>query len=462
MISCQQAPLFTASLSGEATKGTQSKLSQSLRCSAVRGGVLPLRAPSTRFASSKSLGATLRSRPLKISSQATDEPGHTANRRELPDFLKRRSTSSSIVPSTSEAEGETEVAVVSEEFGLKQWLLSLATLSWDTIRAKLQNGGKVLAASALLLSLGLLLPATAQAASSGGRVGGRSFSSPSAVASPGTSSFGNSIGSSSFASPARVHSTTVVHHHHARPAFGFGGFGYGYGYSVMPMGFIGGGGSLLLTMMLFAGIAYFFMSASTSDYETYAESDPEADRISVLRVQVGLLGMARSLQRDLESIASQADTSSQSGLHYILTEACVSLLRHPDYWVYGSAASATERTPEAAEARFGQLSLQERGKFQEETLTNVSGNMATSSTAGKGDAGMNEYIVVTIIAAVSGKERLNSKIQSTEDLRGVLSQIGAFGMNSVQAVEVLWTPQEMDDTLTAEEVMRDYPNLTPL
>lgn len=40
-----------------------------------------------------------------------------------------------------------------------------------------------------------------------------------------------------------------------------------------------------------------------------------------LVVQVGLLGLARSLQKDLDRIADKADTSSPEGLHYILTGA---------------------------------------------------------------------------------------------------------------------------------------------
>lgn len=36
-------------------------------------------------------------------------------------------------------------------------------------------------------------------------------------------------------------------------------------------------------------------------------------------MQVGLLGMGRSLQRDLNKIADIADTSSSQGLSYVLT-----------------------------------------------------------------------------------------------------------------------------------------------
>lgn len=40
--------------------------------------------------------------------------------------------------------------------------------------------------------------------------------------------------------------------------------------------------------------------------------------MTVAKVQVGLLGTARELQRDLERIATRADTESPDGLKYIL------------------------------------------------------------------------------------------------------------------------------------------------
>lgn len=54
-----------------------------------------------------------------------------------------------------------------------------------------------------------------------------------------------------------------------------------------------------------------------------------------IQIQVGLLGLARSLQRELDAIAMKSDTGTPGGLHYVLTETVLALLRHPDYCVYG-------------------------------------------------------------------------------------------------------------------------------
>lgn len=64
-----------------------------------------------------------------------------------------------------------------------------------------------------------------------------------------------------------------------------------------------------------------FSAASTShQILKYATDYPRALRFIIV-IQVGLLGMGRTLQRDLDRIAGQADTTTAEGLHYVLTGA---------------------------------------------------------------------------------------------------------------------------------------------
>lgn len=77
----------------------------------------------------------------------------------------------------------------------------------------------------------------------------------------------------------------------------------------------------------------------------------------MVKIQIGLLGLARDLQLDLEKIADKADTSSPEGLHYVLEETVLALLRNPEYCVYGYATSNSARGPEEAEDLFNEMSM---------------------------------------------------------------------------------------------------------
>jgi uncharacterized membrane protein len=69
-----------------------------------------------------------------------------------------------------------------------------------------------------------------------------------------------------------------------------------------------------------------------------------------------------------------------------------------------------------------------------------------------------EYILATVVVATQGKLDLPT-IYSSADLRQALSQIGAVSSENLLAVEVLWTPQQSGETLSADELVVQYPEL---
>jgi uncharacterized membrane protein len=123
--------------------------------------------------------------------------------------------------------------------------------------------------------------------------------------------------------------------------------------------------------------------------------------------------------------------------------------------------SDIKRSISNGEERFNQLSLEERGKFDEETLVNVNNLRRRMMAAPKADRFNNEYIVVTILVAAEGEYKLPT-INSNADLKDALRKLGSIPVDSIQAVEVLWTPQDENDTLSERELLRDYPLLRPL
>jgi uncharacterized membrane protein len=302
---------------------------------------------------------------------------------------------------------------------------------------------KPLLALALVVAL-FFSNADAALAARGGRIGGGSFSRPA---------------------PTRAYRAPTTR---TSPPGGGGyypGGGFGFPF-LIPIFGVGGGFGGLFSILIFIAIANFIVSAfrrSQEDREFEAVTNPS---VTVSRLQVGLLAQARELQADLNRIALAAKTNSSEGLAQVLQETTLSLLRHPEYWVY--ASSDTQKSYlSSAELEFNRMALAERSKFNEETLSNVNNQLRQASDRpaleGSGELAIadqqpGEYIVVTILAASEGKQELPA-VNSSESLRRALSQLGAIPSDQLLALEVLWTPQADTDTLSSDEVIALYPNL---
>ena len=305
---------------------------------------------------------------------------------------------------------------------------------------------KSLVAIGLVIALAMGHADSALAARSGGRIGGGSFRSPSRTYAPPTRT-----------SP--------------------GGYGGGYGGGYYPGGgfgfpfilpFIGGGGGGLFSVLIFLSIAGFLVQSFRRNSDGGDEGNYTNPAVSIAKVQVGLLAEARNLQAELDLIAEKANTNTNEGLAQVLQETTLSMLRHPEYWVYGADESQQARL-ESAEAQFNRLALSERSKFTAETLSNVNNQLkqgSTGSALALGEKGSalaesqdpGEYIVVTLIAATQGKLEL-PPINSSEDLRKALSLLGGISSDRLLALEILWTPQAEGDVLTRDDVIAEYPNL---
>jgi uncharacterized membrane protein len=308
---------------------------------------------------------------------------------------------------------------------------------------------RICVALALVVGLVFSQAHSALAARSGGGFGGGSFRRPSvptrmAPSRPMSGSYGGGYG---------------------------GGFGGGFGFPFMLPFMFGGGGSLL-SILVFIAIANFLFSTfrnatSSEGGVAVSEKDVTNPPVTVNTLQIGLLAEAQTLKTDLDRITLSANTSTPAGLAESLQESTLALLRHPEYWVYANAEGQQTRLM-SAEAEFNRRTLSERSKFQEETLSNYSAQIkqksatATLPTADEASAvlgqGPGEYILVTLIVASQGKLDL-SKVQSAQDVKKALSQIGAVGAEDLLAMRVLWTPQASGDTLTADDLLENYPKL---
>ncbi|KAL5211128.1 hypothetical protein ABZP36_006751 [Zizania latifolia] len=200
-----------------------------------------------------------------------------------------------------------------EEHSPRALLDALKKSLLDSLAALRKPALALLLAGALLAAGG---PHDAALAASGGRVGGSAFSSRSSPRSYGYTA----------PSPRGGYS--------AAPFYSSSPF-----VSVGPAVGIGFGGSSFFFVLV--GFAAFLYLAGFLSDSPGGSVLTETEKTTVLKLQVGLLGMARSFQKELDQIAEKADTSMPAGLSYVLTETTLALLRHPDCCISANSSVRT-------------------------------------------------------------------------------------------------------------------------
>jgi uncharacterized membrane protein len=312
----------------------------------------------------------------------------------------------------------------------------------DKLRALLKPMVKTFVAVGLVLTLVFAQTGDALAARSGGRIGGGSFRAPSR----GYSAPNNG----NYRSPGGYY-----------PGGGFSPFFF--------LPFIGGGGGGLFSLLIMVAVGGFLLQT----FQRVAgggnfEGDTYNPQVSIAQIQVGLLADARSVQSKLDQLAETVNAETSTGRMHLLQETSLELLRHPEYWTYGKTSTQQAKL-DRAEAVFNQLSLNERGKFTTETLSNVNNqlrqanaNAALNSTGElvtvEQEQERAEYIIVTLLVAATRSLEL-PKINGSDDLRQALQLLGSLDASSLVAIEAIWTPQANGDALTTDDIHAHYPDL---
>jgi uncharacterized membrane protein len=309
----------------------------------------------------------------------------------------------------------------------------------------LKRLGSGLLALALVATLVLSNSGAAAAAPRGGRMGG--YRAPSR--------------SGGYSAPSRSGGG------YSAPGYGGGGYyggGGGMGFPFM-MPFMFGGGGGLLGLLAFMAIASVFVQAlrGMGGGSTAGTLDRAGNpQVSLAKVQVGLLAQAKELQADLNRIALSSDTSTSEGQVGVLQETVLALLRHPEYWAYGTSDSAITQLS-LAQSAFNQVAIGERSKLGGEALSNYNGQNQKMQPKALPTSNLaiheaNEYIVVTLIVQAEGKWTVPS-VHDSESLKQALRQLASVSADQLNGVEILWMPQEDDGILTADEVLVAYPEL---
>lgn len=183
--------------------------------------------------------------------------------------------------------------------------------------------------------------------------------------------------------------------------------------------------------------------------------------VTITHLQVAMDASARHVQQALNQIAAETDLSTPEGLTIGLRETLLALLRAPETWTHAIAQSKTLDSKQTAKQRFEILSIEERSKFDVESMTSVNGQVKRRDIIQRPED-TPAYIVVTLIVGTAHDSAIVDPVMSTEDLRIALKRLGSITPDYLMIYEVLWSPQDATDSLTDEELLLNYPKMFQL
>ena len=301
------------------------------------------------------------------------------------------------------------------------------------------------------LGAGINISNEAVAKSSGGRGGGGSFGGRSRSGGSRSGSNSNSNNNSGYG-----RGNTVI----IAPGGGY----YGTGGGFLPM---------LLIMGLFGiptiGLIAFFLlanrnqsSGSYGDNLSGINNELDNNIVTVSKLQIALFSQTKGLQSQLSELTLKVDTSTPEGLFELLQESALVLLRNSENWSHVWANSETVSI-EKADSIFNQFSLQERSKFNAETLTNVKGTVKQKEVVVPGlEEDPAAYIVVTLLVGTADDKPLFQEVRSAETLKKALERVASVPPDYLMAFEVLWSPQVEEDSLTYDELLTEYTDMVQI
>jgi len=337
-----------------------------------------------------------------------------------------------------------------------------------------------LATAAMIMAFAFSPLDAANAAMSGGRMGGSFSSSPSRPSvtrsAPSSYSRGYSRGSSSGYNSRP--STTII-----TPGFGYNPFyqpvtpyygnpgviSYSRGPSFLDVAFFGA--------FLF-GVTSIISSASNtvSDNETSTFFDRSTSSSvlgsgsSVVRLSVAMKVPNRddgdSILSVLDRLAQTSKTDSRIGIQNLTSQVALEILRRRSSISSASSSYTHFRENQMASRDFQSKSVQERSKFQREGVSKFGGvdYSAQGSPGGSGSKlgdGKATMAVVTLILNIAGDSTKVPKINSLSDLEEALRNIASDAKvdDCLQSAEILWTPEDRGESLSLGDVVADYPEL---
>lgn len=360
---------------------------------------------------------------------------------------------------------------------------------------KVKNGhvaSYTLAAVALAFAVAVS-PLPADAAMSGGRMGGSSFtpssrssySAPSrSYSAPSRSSYNgggfSSYSSSGYYSPrpsSYIRSPIMPIIVAPQPVYSsVGAISYG--------GSRGGGVGILplvLAGVAFAGYSVLNGASQVSGSMFTGRDDDIASALGpgtdVVKLSIAMDVSDRddpdSILSTLARISNTARLDTRVGLKNVSSEVALEILRRKSSISAGATSYEHFRNRDSAQQKFNSISVEERSKFEKETISKYDGvdyntgkkriGARESKSSNSDDfQGKATQAVITLVLAVDGDStKIPKKIRTIRDVENTLRTIASNVQVSdcLQGAEILWTPEERTETLSSRDVVADYPDL---
>jgi uncharacterized membrane protein len=180
----------------------------------------------------------------------------------------------------------------------------------------------------------------------------------------------------------------------------------------------------------------------------------DASGAGALRVQLMLL-QGEDVKHELHQIASTGDTTTPQGLCDMVHESALSLMRHPERWVYATVEQAGG-SESASGQRVSSWATAARAAYQTETVRNEGRVRTQDYQAVKGGT----YCVVTVI--VAAREFLLPSVTlpvESSEVRAALTAASGVTPENLISAEVVWSPDAEAEFLTEDQALRLYPSL---
>lgn len=354
------------------------------------------------------------------------------------------------------------------------------------------------AATAAAFALAFLPLQDADAAMSGGRMGG-SFSAPRQTMSRPASMRSSSSYNRGYSSGGYMSRPGIM----LSPSAGYLGQQYASPF-YSPFGgprFYGGPGIMtnsrgpsFFDVLFFGGclIAVFQNNNSATDSWTSSSSSSvdglggwgssAVQNVSALGPGTSVVQLSVALDvpdRDdhnsilgaLDRLSRTARTDSRVGIQNLSSQVALEILRKRSSIVSASSSTKHFSNRETALREFNNRSIQERSKFETETVSKYGGvdyagpDVASIPSLAGGAAITKDskatMAVITMVLAIDGDSTKLNKINSASDVEQALQKIASDSKvdDCLQSAEILWTPEDRTETISVRDVVADYPKL---